>query len=352
MGKIPLGSIQGPKGDPGDTGATGVNSLYLGSIYTPIAGAVNYVGDTDPGFVPDGSIWFDTTIPYTGSVQMHKMGLQGAGQESQVVTGTGSAGLKKPALAGSGIVFEIVTGDGSVGMHKPSVSGALKRVSPVLTNSFEGGTNGTAISTTNSGGTHDAFDHLGGSFSLPTYSTAAAIHGSLGASTPLNGNSTTTLQWKESFNGFNSSSTPWYSRDYVKLATLPSVLLYLESFQDSSVPQEVWAVHVNTAGKLCLRDRLNAVTLATSAGTIAINTPFRYETKCIYDGTTYALTLRIFFGANVEGVTPDETLTGSLTSPNHVDLASFGAQTSTIQTLAGISHDDWGLSALAYMGPV
>lgn len=284
-------------------------------------------------------------------MKMKKMVLQGSGTESQVVHATGAISLKKPALSGTGVVFEIVTGDGGVSMHKPSVAGALTRVSPRLTQNFEGGTNGVAVSTSNSGGTHDAFDNLGGSFSLPTYSTAAAIHNTLGLATPLNGNSTTTVQWNKSFSGWNASSVPWYARDYLKLAALPSVIMYTMSVQDPTVPQEIWAVHVSPTGHLCLRDRVNAATLATSSGTIALNTPVRYETKCIFDGSTYSLTLRIFFGANVEGTSPDETLTATLSNTNTAGLVSFGAQTSTLQTIAGISHDEIGLSATGYMGP-
>jgi hypothetical protein len=64
--KVLVGDIKGPTGDTGATGAagaTGTNALYNteSASYVPQAGAVNYVGATDPGAVPDGCIWFDTS---------------------------------------------------------------------------------------------------------------------------------------------------------------------------------------------------------------------------------------------------------------------------------------------------
>lgn len=64
MPKILVGDIQGPQGetgDPGPPGATGVNSIFDGTSYVDQDGAKNFIGNTDPGAVPNGSVWFDTS---------------------------------------------------------------------------------------------------------------------------------------------------------------------------------------------------------------------------------------------------------------------------------------------------
>jgi hypothetical protein len=62
---------QGPKGDPGATGATGpagtapTNAMlafrWNGSAYVASTSAGHYFGPNDPGTVPDGSIWDQTS---------------------------------------------------------------------------------------------------------------------------------------------------------------------------------------------------------------------------------------------------------------------------------------------------
>jgi hypothetical protein len=231
---------------------------------------------------------------------------------------------------------------------------ATTPASAVVTNSFEGGTDGTAISTTNSGGTSGtAFDSLGGSATLPVFSSAGAIHGSLGAYTPLSGNSTTTIEWKQAFPGFNSSSIPWYARDYFTITSLPPALVFLMKAQDDVAPQDVWAVGLTTAGKLVIRNRIVGSNPATATTAVALNTPARWESSCSYNGSTYTITLRCFYGSNVEGTTPDETLGPvTISTTDAVDLVAFGAQAATVQTWASPYHDDIGLSATGWLGPV
>lgn len=222
-----------------------------------------------------------------------------------------------------------------------------------ITNSFEGGTNGTAISTSNSGGASGtAWDSLGGSTTLPVYSAAAAFHGKLGASTPLSSVSTSTIEWKQQFaSGFNSSSIPWYGRDYFMITSLPPVLMFLMKAQDDVVPQDVWAIGLTTAGKLCIRNRVTGVTPATATTVIALNTKNRYEFSCTYNGSTYSITLRCFYGANYDGITPDETISASVASTDAVDIVAWGAQAASKTTWSTVYHDDIALSTAGWIGP-
>lgn len=54
----------GPKGDQGDPGTVPTNAMlawkWNGSAYVASVSAGHYVGPTDPGSVPDGSIWDQT----------------------------------------------------------------------------------------------------------------------------------------------------------------------------------------------------------------------------------------------------------------------------------------------------
>jgi hypothetical protein len=265
-------------------------------------------------------------------------------------TGTGSVARHKMGLSATG--HAPLIGTGSVARHKMGLSAAGSLIIEV-TNNFEGGTDGTAITTANSGGSSGtAWDSLGGSTTLPTYSAAAALTGGMGAATPLSSNSTTTIEWKAAFAaGFNSSSNPWYGRHYFEVAAYPPVQTFLMKAQDDVVPQDVWAVFMDTTGHMGLRNRISGTNLSTATTAVSLNSRNRYEFKCIYDGTTFALTLRCFYGSNADGTTPDETITGSVTSGDAVNVVAWGAQAATSQTWTGPKSDNIMLTTRGWPGP-
>jgi Siphovirus ReqiPepy6 Gp37-like protein/Glycosyl hydrolase family 26 len=221
-----------------------------------------------------------------------------------------------------------------------------------LSNSNEGGSNGTTITVANSGGTSgDAWDAVNTAVPLPVYSTTGALDGSLGSSHSLSATSNALLDWSTSFSGFNATSIPWYTRDYFKITALPSAQVFLQSVQKISPFALVWSIFIDTTGHLGIRNRASGTNIATATTVLSLNTRHRYETKVVYDGTTYSLTLRCFYGTNADGITPDETLTGSITSANAVDLMGFGAQTAASATLGPIYHDNIAADTVDWIGP-
>jgi hypothetical protein len=111
----------------------------------------------------------------TGSVAMHKMGLSGSGTVSSMVTGTGSVHMHKMGLSGSGVAF--VGGTGSVAMHKMGIAITGVLHAPDLWNDFSGLSNGTTLTTGNTGGVSGRkFDAI----VIPASATLAADNTNLG----------------------------------------------------------------------------------------------------------------------------------------------------------------------------
>lgn len=350
--EIAGGPSSGNPLDTYGTYASGSSSSTISSITATTSAAPSAAGEFAILAAIRERVAITTTItvssPWTveyqdGSTSQngHRLdGYQTSPSTSGTLSGTVSFSGTSASAYGAGAIVVIQVGNGGGGGGGSAI-----------TNSFEGGTDGTAISTANSGGSSGtAFDSLGGSATLPVFSSAGAIHGSLGAYTPLSGNSTTTLEWKPSFTGFNSSSVPWYARDYFKITSLPPAQIFLMKAQDDAVPQDVWAIYIDTTGHLGIRNRVAGTNVATAASAVALNTPTRWEAECVYNGSTYSLTLWCYYGSNVEGTTPDETLTGSVSSADAVDVGSFGAQAASVQTWTSPYHDDIGLSSTK-LGP-
>jgi hypothetical protein len=181
-----------------DFGSTG-SDLYFGDVAVSAIGAIPPVLVTGTGSVRMHKMGLSGTghekLVATGSVRMHKMGLSGTGHEKLVATG--SVRMHKMGLAGSGTVSSMVTGTGSVRMHKMGLSGsgiayigsgsvrmhkmgiAITGVlhAPDLWNNFSGLTNGTTLTTGNTGGVSGRkFD----SITIPSGATLAADNTHLG----------------------------------------------------------------------------------------------------------------------------------------------------------------------------
>jgi hypothetical protein len=93
----------------------------------------------------------------------------------------------------------------------------------LLTNSFESGTNGTTITTGNSGGASgNAFDVTEASgTSILVYSNTQAAHGSLSAEFANNGDGANSVSWSTSL---GTQTQVWF-RAYVYFTANPSVTL-------------------------------------------------------------------------------------------------------------------------------
>lgn len=83
-------------GTPLDMGAVSGVQLDTGSAYAK-ADVFSYVGDTDPGAVPDGSVWFDTSGPTGPFASTTQQGLVELATSAETITGTDTARAVTPA---------------------------------------------------------------------------------------------------------------------------------------------------------------------------------------------------------------------------------------------------------------
>lgn len=83
-------------GTPIDMGAVSGVQLDGGTTYSK-ADVFSYVGDTDPGAVPDGSVWFDTTGPTGPFASTTQQGLVELATSAETTTGTDTSRAVTPA---------------------------------------------------------------------------------------------------------------------------------------------------------------------------------------------------------------------------------------------------------------
>lgn len=83
-------------GTPIDMGAVSGVQLDGGTTYSK-ADVFSYVGDTDPGAVPDGSVWFDTTGPTGPFASTTQQGLVELATSAEAITGTDTQRAVTPA---------------------------------------------------------------------------------------------------------------------------------------------------------------------------------------------------------------------------------------------------------------
>jgi hypothetical protein len=311
------------------------------------------VGIWQSGTNPYNTMAYDVLTGGSGTAQTSTLTIVSAAWRGVMWTFQAGSFSGSAALSGSGSLAAAGTRPAAAALSGSGALTASPTVQATLTNSFEGGSSGTVISVANSGGLSGSpWDSLGGSATLPAYSSAGAIIGTLAGGTPLAGNSTTTLEWRDSFAlGFNASSVPWYVRDYFSIASLPPVLMRLSKFQDDLASVDVWGICMDTTGKLGIRDLGAGAWQGQAATAVTAGTRNRYECQVSYNGSAYSVTLRCFYGSNFSGTTPDETVSGTITSSSPVNVAAFGAQAATAQTWAGIYHDSIGLTGAGWFGP-
>ena len=83
-------------GTPLDMGAVSGVQLDSGTTYAK-ADVFSYVGDTDPGAVPDGSVWFDTTGPAGPFASETQQGLVELATDAEVIAGVDTQRAVTPA---------------------------------------------------------------------------------------------------------------------------------------------------------------------------------------------------------------------------------------------------------------
>lgn len=89
-------------GTPIDMGAVSGVQLDTGTAYSK-ADVFSYVGDTDPGAVPDGSVWFDTTGPAGPFASATQQGLVELATNAETIAGVDNQRAVTPAAFAAGL---------------------------------------------------------------------------------------------------------------------------------------------------------------------------------------------------------------------------------------------------------
>jgi hypothetical protein len=222
----------------------------------------------------------------------------------------------------------------------------------LLTNSAEGGTNGTTLTTGNTGGASgNAFDAitLSPSATLAFDNTHAGAHGSLAIqAATITSNPNSHADWTSA--SITAAGQLWFR-----------VYLYFTAFPSASLPVVAWrsgasaaaSLKITTVGRISMFQATNTqigITSNTSTGIIPLNQWFRIEGNAVGSATAGQVQVQTFF-TSMDGTTPDETANSS-TSQNttgNLDQMQFGI--GNVAALGPFWMDDLGVSDSGALGP-
>lgn len=216
-----------------------------------------------------------------------------------------------------------------------------------LTNTFEGGTNGTTLTTGNtgeaSGSAFDAINAGAGGATIAFDSTHTA-HGALSCKIATTTPAATPLaEWTTSM---GSQATVWY-RQYLYLTANPAAALRV--YVARSGASLAGAIGISATGKLQLVTSTGsfAVTFTSSA---PLNQWFRIEGFITGNASTGVLNASLYSSPDSTVATETETATGQNTT-GVLSQYWFGEQISL--TNAGpFWMDDIGISSTGPLGPI
>jgi hypothetical protein len=214
-----------------------------------------------------------------------------------------------------------------------------------LANTFEGGTDGTAISLGNSGGASgDAWDGI--TAQQPVYDDDYPISG-LGSMT-ASISTTTSAGVHLAWNGLDPIYHA-YVRGYFRFSALPAVSWRILLGNDASAGGVQFSVYLLASGKLRLL-QANDGQVYQTATALAAGDSFRVEV--LADIPSSRVEMRMFTGANLHSTTPTET-SGSLSCTYDgadVDEFRFGL-TAGQADVPNFSMDDLAVANTGWIGP-
>lgn len=211
-----------------------------------------------------------------------------------------------------------------------------------LANTFEGGSNGTTITTGNSGGTSgNAFDSTSGT--VPTFSTAHAMHGTIGLAMQGSGN----VRWSSA--SVTGGNTTMYGRVYVFITAAPNVQTVLVGGQTpSSTIAAQFSVRVNTNRAVGTITKGSTAIASTTKLTVA--TWYRLEFKMVsVTSGNCTLDCRIYVG---DSTTITETMTQATGTGQAGDTSIDGLMvgSTNIVTANVVFLDDLQINSTGYPG--
>jgi hypothetical protein len=214
----------------------------------------------------------------------------------------------------------------------------------LLSNSLEGGTSGTTITTANSGGTSgSAFDVVGiGSGGTAAFSNAQAKRGSLSLLFQTTTANSTGVAWTTSM---GTQTQVWF-RIYAYFASLPSAGTRFYTV-NPGVAGARFTIQAN--GTILVQDGSNN-TLTTSTAAIATGQWVRIEGYVLNSATVGQTQVMLFNSA--DSATPTETDTSTAVQNTGASSTGyyFGPEAGTANQ-GPFYADDIAVSNVAYIGP-
>lgn len=196
-----------------------------------------------------------------------------------------------------------------------------------VSNTFEGGSDGTTITAANSGGdSGTAFNTVTGA-SVHEFDSAQAAHGSLSSRFNPTGGTTAYYVWQAAM----GTLTDHYGRFYLRVAGYPSAATRVFEFRDGTGLK--CGMRMGTTGKIGVVNAANSLQTETSA-TLSTNTWYRIEFHFVHDtSTTGQYEVRVYAG---DSGSATETISGT--------TSDFGANCDRTRIGMPASAGNWGSS--------
>ena len=316
-------------------GAAANIGIILGTETQSTAGATGNQANTTAGNTNGGSFLFALSSSMTGSASLSGSGsLAAAPVLAETATLSGSGTLTAAEAIGWAATL---SGTGTLG-------GTL-----TLVNNAEGGTNGTTVTTGNSGGTSGfPFDSIfiGGSAAL-AYDNTHAAHGTLAYKVSTGGSATTALsEWNSSV----GTQTTIFYRMYCYIPSGELGVAAWRSFETRNSGGHAASVLFQTNGTIQLSAGTAFIAPVIFGYQAPVDQWFRVEGFFTGDPSAGVINMALF--TSPDALIPVEVRT--VTGQNTTGVLSqywFGQSNSTANS-GPFWYDDIGLSPLGFIGPV
>jgi hypothetical protein len=217
-----------------------------------------------------------------------------------------------------------------------------------LTNSAEGGTSGTTVTTGNSGGASgNAWDTVAiGTGDSLTFDSTQAAHGSL--SYKISTGSTAAacdFQWSSSLTG-SSVGQIWF-RAYLYFTANPGTTFKLVQANVSGT--QAAALQLLTTGQLRWLSSAGA-TILTTTNSIPLNQWCRIEGFIIGSATVGQVSVSLYDSMDSGTATETETSAATQNTDGAMTLIRYG-DTNSVANIGPFWMDDLGVSTTGYLGP-
>lgn len=219
----------------------------------------------------------------------------------------------------------------------------------VLTNSFEGGTNGTTLTTANSGGASgNAFDAVTntGTNAVDIFDNTVAAHGTLSCKVATGTSSVQSLnRWSTSM---GTVTQVWF-RMYLYFTAFPTAVTRVMGYATSGGTTCGIVGVAATTGKVNFFNASGSA-IITTANAVPLNAWCRVEGFLIGSATVGQMQLKLFTTPDSQTPTEMLTSTAAQNTTGAPGLYSFGI-ISNAANLGPFWMDDIGISSTGYLGP-